>query len=92
MAFSYTIDGSRDLGGCKLIYGTWLTSGGTTSGTITWGGTASGNQGPIMRPIDATCVSSVSSTTMTAAKITASGTMALTCVANDSGYWSVTVF
>ena len=90
MAFSSTIKGSKDLGGCKMIHGTWATDGGTATGTITWGGTRGDATGIPHTIIDGTAISSVSATTMTAAKITATGTMVITCVANDSGYWSVT--
>lgn len=91
MAATYTITGTKNLEGAKLIYGTWATAGGTTTGTITWGGTAGGSQVIAQTIIDATCVSSVSAVTMTACKVTATGTLVYTCVANDSGYWSVTV-
>ncbi len=90
MAFSYTITGQKDLGGAKLIHGTWDATA-ATSGTITFGGTRSGNQGVTQTLIDATCVSSTSAVTMTAVKMTATGTLALTCVSGDAGYWSVTV-
>ena len=89
MAFTSTIKGSKDLGGCKMIYGTWDATG-VTSGTITWGGTRGDAAGIPHTIIDGTCISSVSATTMTAAKITATGTMVLTCVSGDAGYWSVT--
>ena len=90
MAFTYTITGSKDLGGAKLIYGTWDATA-ATSGTITFGGTRGGNQGTPQTLVDATVISSTSSTTMTASKMTATGTLALTCVSGDAGYWSVTV-
>lgn len=90
MAFSYVITGQKNLGGAKMIFGTWNAAS-ATSGTITWGGTRSGNQGTTHQIIDATCISSTSATTMTAAKVTATGTMALTCVSDDQGFWSVTV-
>lgn len=90
MAFSYTITGTRDLQGAKLVHGTWDATG-VTSGTITFGGTRGGNQGTPWTLVDATVISSTSSTTMTAAKMTATGTLALTCVSGDAGYWSVTV-
>jgi hypothetical protein len=91
LAATYTIDGSADMGGCRMLYGTWATSGGTTTGTITFSGTVGGAQGPAQKVIDATFISSVSSVTMAAAKLTSSNTLVYTCVANDSGYWSVTV-
>jgi len=90
LAFTYTITGTKDLGGAKLIHGTWDATA-ATSGTITFGGTRSGNQFPPQTLVDATCISSTSSTTMTAVKMTATGTLALTCVSGDAGYWSVTV-
>ena len=90
MAFTYTITGSKDLQGAKLIYGTWDATG-VTSGTITFGGTLGGAQEPTVQVIDATAISSTSSTTMTAAKVTAAGVMSLTCVSGDAGYFSVTV-
>ena len=89
MAFTSTIKGSKDLGGCKMIHGTWDAAS-VTSGTITWGGTRGGAQGIPHTIISATCISSTSATTMTAAKITATGTMVITCVSSDAGYWSVT--
>lgn len=90
MAATYTITGTKDIGGAKMIYGTWATAGGTTTGTITWGGTRTGDQGCPFQILDATCVSSVSAVTMTASKVQADGTLVYTCVANDTGYWSVT--
>jgi len=91
LAFTYTITGSKDLGGAKLIHGTWDATA-VASGTITWGGTRiPSNQLLPQTIVDATCISSTSSVTMTAAKVTATGTLALTCVSGDAGYWSVTV-
>lgn len=88
MAFTSVVLGQKDLGGAKLMYGTWDATG-VTTGTITWGGTRGGGQGTAHTILDATCISSVSATTMTAAKVTATGLMVITCVSGDAGYWSV---
>jgi hypothetical protein len=86
LAFTYVIKGQKDMGGCKMIYGTW-DGAGVVAGTITFAGT----QGQVYNLIDCVAVSSTSLTTATAVKMTATGTLALTFVSADAGYWSVTV-
>jgi hypothetical protein len=90
LAFTSVILGQKDLGGAKLLYGTWDATG-VTTGTITFGGTRGGAQGPPHTILDGGAISSVSAVTMTASKITATGTMVITCVSGDAGYWSVTL-
>ena len=90
MAFTSVILGQKDLGGAKLLYGTWDAAS-VTTGTITFGGTRGGAQGPAHSYLAADCISSTSATTMTASKITTTGTMVITCVSSDAGYWSVTL-
>lgn len=88
MAFTSTLDGQKNIGDCKRLFGTWNASA-VTTGTITWKGTKDQNYNVIGGGV-------IQSTTITTAGSSADcqltvGTMVITCESSAQGYWWVDV-
>lgn len=93
MAFSYTTDWYDRAGKAQMCGGTWNAAS-VTSGTISFGPINGQSIGKIIRGM---AYNTTSATTMVASKVVLGGattqsTIAITCVASDTGIWEAAWF
>ncbi len=87
MALTQTIVGTLDLGGAKLIHGTFQHAGGTTTGAIDIRGQVGGSAVKVPFRVIGGLVCNTSSITDPDIVYSTDGTMTFTTAANDGGTW-----
>jgi len=87
LALSQTIVGTIDLGGAKLIHGTFSSAGGSTGGTIDIRGTTGGSAVKVPFRVIGGAICNTSSITDPDLLFSTDGTMAFTTGANEAGTW-----
>ena len=87
MAFSQVILGTLDLGGAKLVHGTWNCGGATTTGTIDIRGVLGVTATKIPHQLIGGAANNHTTATELAALWSSNGTCAMSSTAGDTGTW-----